>query len=138
MNKQKFVPIISIILISSLAALFFVSTPSIDESELSQTFFIEGTFYDSKNYVEIRFIDKSQNSESVTLEILGLEDSYQRKYSQTNEIIEIVPFSNVPKYGWKIHPITLEIKHKDFGRVNLKTEIHSENESKPDVIISGS
>lgn len=109
-----------------------------DESELSQTFFIEGIFYDSKNYVEIRFIDKSQKSESITLEILGLEQSYQKKYSQTNEIIEIIPFSDVPKYGWAIHPITMEIKHKDFGTVHLKTEIHSEDESIPDVIISRS
>ena len=109
-----------------------------DESELSKTFFIEGIFYDSKNYVEIRFIDKSQKSESIVLEILGLEESYQRKYSHTSEIIEIIPFSEVPKYGWEIHPITMEIIHQDFGTVHLKTEIHSKNESIPDVIFSRS
>ena len=135
MSKQKIIPIASLIIISGAALLFFLNTPSTEESELSQTFFVEGVFHESQNYVEIHFIDKSQNTNSVILEILGMEESFQKTY-QTSEFIEIVPFQESPKYGWAIHPITLIIDHNEYGQVNLKTEIHSTDEPVPPVIFS--
>ena len=137
MNKQKIIPIASVIIFSGIASLFFVNLPSSELDELSDTFFIEGIFYESQNYVEIHFIDKSANTKSVVLEILGLEESFQKTF-ETNEFIEIIPFSEEPKYGWEIHPITLVIDHNEYGTVHLKTEIHSEGESIPPVIFGTS
>ena len=120
-----------------MTVLFFVNIPSTEDSSLSETFLIEGIFYESQNYVEIRFIDKSENTESVILEILGMKESFQKTYN-TNEFIEIVPFPEPPKYGWAIHPITLIVEHNEYGIVNLKTEIHSIDEPIPPVIFSTS
>ncbi len=66
-----------------------------------------------------------------------MEESFQKTYN-TNEFIEIVPFSEPPKFGWAIHPITLIVEHSEYGTVNLKTEIHSIDEPIPPVIFSTS
>ena len=134
MSRQKIIPIASLIIISSAAFLLFVNTPS-DDNDLSTVFFVEGIYYESQNYVEIHFRDSSENTESVILEILGMEESFQRTYD-TNEFIEIVPFPEPPKYGWAIHPITMVIQHDEYGTVNLKTEIHLIGEPIPPVIFS--
>lgn len=134
MNKQKIIPIASIIIISGFAFVFFIDTSSTEKDELSQMFFIEGIFYPSENYVEIHFMDNSENTNNIVLEVLGMDESFQKTYSKTNEFIEIVPFSEAPKYGWSIHPITLIIEHNEYGTVNIKTEIHSIGEPIPPII----
>jgi len=53
-----------------------------------------------------------------------------------SEFIEIVPFPNLPKYGWPIHPVVLEIDHKELGHIQLKTEIHPLDGPVPPVIYS--
>ena len=133
MSRQKIIPIASLIIISSAAFLLFANTPN--DNDLSRVFFVEGIYYESQNYVEIHFRDSSENTESVILEILGMEESFQQTYD-TNEFIEIVPFPEPPKYGWAIHPITMVIQHGEYGTVNLKTEIHPVGEPIPPVIFS--
>ena len=139
MFKQKIIPIVSVVIISILASLFFINSPSSDQDVLSETFFVDATYYESKGgFVEIRFEDKSKNTKTIVLEILGMEDSFQKTFDDVNEFTEIVPFFQVPKYGWQIHPITLAIEHKGLGNVNLKTEIHPIDEPAPHVIFSRS
>ena len=41
----------------------------------------------------------------------------------------------VPKYGWKTIPVTLEINHSEFGKVGLKTEIYEPEQFKPKIIV---
>lgn len=133
MSKQKIIPIVSLVVISGLAALFFVNVPS-ERNELSEIFFIEGVYFESQNYVEVHFLDKSDKTNKAVLEILGMEESYQKTFDNTSEFIEIIPFESAPKYGWEIHPITLVIEHAEHGTINLKTEIHAINEPIPPVI----
>ena len=135
MSKQKIIPIASVIIISGAAFLLFVNVSSSENNELSQVFFVEGIYHESQNYVEIHFRDSSENTESVILEILGMEESFQQTYD-TSEFIEIIPFEEPPKYGWAIHPITMVIQHNEYGTVNLKTEIHPVGEPVPPVIFS--
>jgi len=71
----------------------------------------------------------------VVLEILGMEETFQKTFSGSN-FIERVQFDSIPKYGWKIHPVTLDIEHQELGKVGIKTEIHSENEPTPSLIFS--
>ncbi len=131
---RKIVPIISLGIITVLAIVFLAGGGTDDKDILRQTFQIEAVYYDS-GYVEISYFDKSGKTSSVVMEILGMEETFQKTFSDS-EFIEIVTFSNEPKYGWAIHPVVLEIQHEEIGHIQLKTEIHPLDEPVPSVIYS--
>ena len=132
---RKTVPIISVIAISALGVLFLYDTSSYNEKQLSQTFDVDAIYYESQGIVEITYTDYSQKTNSVVLEILGMDETFQKTFS-ANSFVERIEFDSPPKYGWKIHPITLSVEHEEFGKIGIKTEIHSENESRHPVIFS--
>ena len=115
-----------------LAIVFLIEGASDDKDVYIETFQVEAVYYDS-GHVEISYFDKSEKTTNVVLEILGMDKSFQKIFSDS-EFIEIVPFPNVPKYGWEVHPIVLEIDHENFGHIQLKTEIHSIRDPLPSVI----
>jgi hypothetical protein len=117
-----------------LALVFLTGGATDDKDPLRENFKINAIYYDT-GYVEVSYLDKSDKTNSVTLEILGMETSFQKTFSDS-EFIEIVQFPNVPKYGWEIHPIVMEIEHDEFGHVQLKTEIHELNSPTPNTIYS--
>ena len=131
---KKLGPPIVLGLVTVLAILFLTGNGTDDKDILRQTFQIDAVYYDS-GHVEISFLDKSDKTTLVVMEILGMEESFQKTFSNS-EFIEIVPFPNLPKYGWAIHPIVLEIDHPEFGHIQLKTEIHPLGEPAPVVIYS--
>ncbi len=131
---RKIIPAISLGIITILAIIFLAGAGTDDKDILRQTFQIEAIYYDS-GHVEISYLDKSDKTNSVVMEILGMEKSFQKTFSNS-EFIEIIPFPNLPKYGWPVHPIILEIDHKEFGHIQLKTEIHPLDEPVPPVIYS--
>jgi len=131
---RKIVPIISLGIITVLAIIFLAGAGTDDKDILRQTFQIEAVYYDS-GHVEISYFDKSGKTNSVVMEILGMEESFQKTFSDS-EFIEIVPFPNIPKYTWRAHPVVLEIEHEEFGHIQLKTEIHPLDEPVPSVIYS--
>ena len=51
------------------------------------------------------------------------------------EFVEQMYLKEVPKYGWKTIPVTLEINHSEFGKVGLKTEIYEPEQFKPKIIV---
>ena len=117
-----------------LALVFLTGGATDDKDPLRENFKINAIYYDA-GYVEVSYVDKSDKTNSVTLEILGMETSFQKTFSDS-EFIEIIQFPNVPKYGWEIHPIVMEIEHEEFGHVQLKTEIHELNTPAPNTIYS--
>ena len=117
-----------------LALVFLTGGATDDKDPLRENFKINAIYYDA-GYVEVSYLDKSDKTNSVTLEILGMETSFQKTFSDS-EFIEIIQFPNVPKYGWEIHPIVMEIEHEEFGHVQLKTEIHELNTPSPNTIYS--
>ena len=131
---RKIVPAISLGILTVLAIVFLTGGGTDDKDILRQTFQIEAVYYDS-GHVEISFLDKSGKTNSVVMEILGMEESFQKTFPDS-EFIEIVPFPNLPKYGWPVHPVVLEIDHKEFGHIQLKPEIHPLDEPIPPVIYS--
>ncbi len=131
---KKLGPPIVLGVVTVLAILFLTGNGTDDKDILRQTFQIDAVYYDS-GHVEISFLDKSDKTTLVVMEILGMEESFQKTFLNS-EFIEIVPFPNLPKYGWAIHPIVLEIDHKELGHIQLKTEIHPLGESIPPVIYS--
>ena len=117
-----------------LALVFLTGGATDDKDPLRENFKINAIYYDA-GYVEVSYIDKSDRTNSVILEILGMETSFQKTFSDS-EFIEIIQFPNMPKYGWEIHPVVMEIEHEEFGHVQLKTEIHELNTPSPNTIYS--
>ncbi len=117
-----------------IALVFLTGGASDDKDILRQTFTVEAIYYDA-GYVEILYVDNSAKTESVVMEVLGMDETFQKSYSDS-EFIEIVPFENEPKYGWATHPVVLEIDHEELGHIQLKTEIHPVGEPVPVTIYS--
>ncbi len=131
---KKLGPPIFLGIFTVLALVFLTGGATDNKDELRQTFQVDAVYYDT-GHVEISFLDKSEKTTTVVMEILGMGESFQKTFYDS-QFIEIVPFQTVPKYGWAIHPVVLEIDHKEFGHVQLKTEIHALGDPAPPVIYS--
>lgn len=129
---KKILPALSLGLITVFAILFLTGYGNDDKESLRETFHVEAIYYDT-GYVEVSYLDRSDQTNSVELEILGMEKSYHKIFSES-EFIEIVQFPSTPKYGWAIHPVVFDIDHDTFGKIQLKTEIHPLGEPVPVVI----
>lgn len=132
---KKIFPLLSVIALSLLGILFLITAESPDDQILRESFSIDATYYPDEQYAEIVFTDKTQKTSSVIMEILGMDESYQKTFDNY-QFVERVSFSEPPKYGWSIHPIVLKINHPDFETIEIKTEIHSVGEDKPSIIFS--
>lgn len=113
--------------ITLLAIWLITGSDNSDEELLKNTFSINAVYFPetdtiSEAYIQIQFKDNSEKANAVVLEVLGMEESFQKTFL-SSEFEEIIPFPSPPKYGWKIHPVILLIDHEDFGKVSLKTEI---------------
>ena len=133
MNK-KIIAVASIIAIIAIA-LSVTSNSTLDESTISQTIFVDA-IYDPKNkIVKIMYNDNSKKTNLATLEILGMEETFHKEFSQSS-FVETVKINSEPKYGWSTTPVVFSINHDEFGKIGLKTEIYEQGESKPRIIYS--
>lgn len=94
---KKLGPPIFLGVFTVLALVFLTGGATDDKDPLRENFQIEALYYDS-GYVEISYFDKSDKTNSVVLEILGMDDSFQKTFFDS-EFIEIVQFQMKPKYG---------------------------------------
>jgi hypothetical protein len=131
---KKLGPPIFLGVFTVLAIIFLTGGASDDKDVYRETFHVDAVYYDT-GHVEVSFFDNSGKTTHVVMEILGMDETFQKSFDDS-EFIEIVPFPNVPKYGWAIHPIVLEIDHDELGHVQLKTEIHPMGDPVPPVIYS--
>ena len=133
MNK-KIIAVASIIAIMAIV-LSVSSNSALDESTISQTIFVDAV-YDPKNkIVKITYNDNSEKTNTVTLEILGMEETFHKEFTRSS-FIETVQINSEPKYGWATTPVVFSINHDEFGKIGLKTEIYEQGESKPRIIYS--
>ena len=133
MNK-KIIATVSII--SLTAIILSISSNSVlDESVISQTIFVDTVYEPENNLVKITYNDNSKKTNLVTLEILGMEQTFHKEFSQ-NSFVEIVQINSEPKYGWSTMPVVFSVNHAEFGKIGLKTEIYQMDESKPRIIYS--
>ena len=133
MNRK----IIVVALIIAIAAIVIsvTSDSALDESTISQTIFVDA-IYDPKNkIVKIMYNDNSKKTNLATLEILGMEKTFHKEFSQSS-FVETVKINSEPKYGWSTTPVVFSINHDEFGEIGLKTEIYEQGESKPRIIYS--
>ena len=133
MNK-KIIATISIIALPVII-LSISSNSTLDESIISQTIFVDTVYEPENNLVKITYNDNSKKTNLVTLEILGMEQTFHKEFSQ-NSFVEIVQINSEPKYGWSTMPVVFSVNHDEFGKIGLKTEIYQMDESKPRIIYS--
>ena len=108
---------------------------SIESTILIITIFVDTVYEPENNLVKITYNDNSKKTNLVTLEILGMEQTFHKEFSQ-NSFVEIVQINSEPKYGWSTMPVVFSINHDEFGKIGLKTEIYQMDESKPRIIYS--
>jgi len=133
MNKKIIVIASAIMAIIIVISGIFDS--SLDKSTISQTIFVDAVYDPKNNLVKITYTDESDKTNLVTLEILGMEKTFHKEFSQSS-FVETVPMNSEPKYGWATMPVVFSINHDEFGKIGLKTEIHQQDELKPKVIYS--
>ena len=113
----------------TILAILLITGNNGDNEILKSTFSLEAVYYASQNsnlddgYIQINFQDHTKKTKAVVLEVLGMENSFQKTFLDSSEFVETIPFPTPPKYGWEIHPVTLLIDHEELGKVSLKTEI---------------
>ena len=123
-------------LIIILIVIFTASSDSgLDESVISQTIFVDAVYEPENNIVLIKYVDSSEMTKLVTLEILGMEKTFHKELLQQS-FVEMVQISSMPQYGWATMPVIFTLDHEEFGKISLKTEIHLSDEMKPKVIYS--
>jgi hypothetical protein len=149
--KKKSIVITEIIIVAAvLSAVTVVSFPQMDEHTMSQivcledndglnhgdcVIFVDAVYEPENNIVKITYSDNSKMTSLVVLEILGMEETFHKEFSQQS-FVEIVQFDSAPKYGWATMPVTFFLEHEELGFIGLKTEIHPYDEPKPKVIYS--
>ncbi len=132
---RRTIPIISVIILSILAGLYLFDTTTVNKELMAETFVFDAVYYEHEQIIEITFQDKSKKTSFVILEILGMKESFQKTFTDI-EFIERVSFNGPPQYGWETNPVTLVVEHEEFGKIGMKTEVHSENEPSKPIIFS--
>ena len=133
MNK-KIITTISIIALPVII-LSISSNSTLDESLISQTIFVDTVYEPENNLVKITYNDNSKKTNLVTLEILGMEQTFHKEFTQ-NSFVETIQINSEPKYGWSTMPVVFSVNHDEFGNIGLKTEIYQNDEIKPRIIYS--
>ena len=133
MNRK----IIAVALITVIIAIVLsvTSDSSLDESTISQTIFVDAVYQPKSNIVKITYIDNSEKTNLVTLEILGMEQTFHKEFPQSS-FVETIEINSEPKYGWPTTPVVFFINHDEFGKIGIKTEIYEHDEPKPRIIYS--
>ena len=133
MNK-KIIAVTSII--ATIAVVLSVTSNSaLDESTISQTIFVDAVYEPENKIVKITYSDNSKKTNLTTLEILGMEETFHKEFSQSS-FVETVEINSEPNHGWSSTPVVFSINHDEFGKIGLKTEIYEQGESKPRIIYS--
>ena len=133
MNKKIIAVALTIAIITIM--LSATSNSALDESTISQTIFVDAVYESKSGIVKITYNDNSEKTNTVTLEILGMEETFHRDYAR-NSFVETVQINSEPKYGWSTTPVVFSINHDEFGKIGIKTEIYEQGELKPRIIYS--
>ena len=132
--NRKIIAAASIIAIAAIV-ISVTSDSALDESIISQTIFVDAVYEPKNKIVRITYNDNSEMTNLITLEVLGMEKTFHKEFSQSS-FVETVKINSEPKYGWSTTPVVFSINHDQFGKIGLKTEIYEQGESKPRIIYS--
>ena len=132
--NRKIIAAASIIAIAAIV-ISVTSDSALDESTISQTIFVDAVYEPKNKIVRITYNDNSEMTNLITLEVLGMEKTFHKEFSQSS-FVETIEINFEPKYGWSTTPVVFSINHDEFGKIGLKTEIYEQGESKPRIIYS--
>jgi len=132
--NRKIIAVASIIAIASIV-ISVTSDSALDESTISQIIFVDAVYEPKNKIVRITYNDNSEMTNLITLEVLGMEKTFHKEFSQSS-FVEIIEINSEPKYGWSTTPVVFSINHDEFGKIGLKTEIYEQGELKPRIIYS--
>ena len=132
--NRKIIAVASIIAIAAIV-ISVTSDSALDESTISQTIFVDAVYEPKNKIVRITYNDNSEMTNLITLEVLGMEKTFHKEFSQSS-FVETIEINSEPKYGWSTTPVVFSINHDQFGKIGLKTEIYEQGESKPRIIYS--
>jgi len=132
--NRKIIAAASIITIASIV-ISVTSDSALDESIISQAIFVDAVYEPKNKIVRITYNDNSEMTNLITLEVLGMEKTFHKEFSQSS-FVETIEINSEPKYGWSTTPVVFSINHDEFGKIGLKTEIYEQGESKPRIIYS--
>jgi len=132
--NRKIIAVASIIAIAAIV-ISITSDSALDESTISQAIFVDAVYEPKNKIVRITYNDNSEMTNLIILEILGMEKTFHKEFSQSS-FVETVKINSEPKYGWPTTPVVFSINHDQFGKIGLKTEIYEYGELKPRIIYS--
>ena len=132
--NRKIIAAASIIAIAAIV-ISITSDSALDESTISQIIFVDAVYEPKNKIVRITYNDNSEMTNLITLEVLGMEKTFHKEFSQSS-FVETIKINSEPKYGWSTTPVVFSINHDEFGKIELKTEIYEQGESKPRIIYS--
>ena len=132
--NRKIIAVASIIAIASIV-ISVTSDSALDESTISQIIFVDAVYEPKNKIVRITYNDNSEMTNLITLEVLGMEKTFHKEFSQSS-FVETIEINSEPKYGWSTTPVVFSINHDQFGKIGLKTEIYEQGELKPRIIYS--
>ena len=132
--NRKIIAAASIITIAAIV-ISVTSDSALDESTISQTIFVDAVYEPKNKIVRITYNDNSEMTNLIILEVLGMEKTFHKEFSQSS-LVETIEINFEPKYGWSTTPVVFSINHDEFGKIELKTEIYEQGESKPRIIYS--
>ncbi|NQZ54878.1 MAG: hypothetical protein HRS51_00015 [Candidatus Nitrosopelagicus sp.] len=132
--NRKIIAAASIIAIAAIV-ISVTSDSALDESTISQIIFVDAVYEPKNKIVRITYNDNSEMTNLITLEVLGMEKTFHKEFSQSS-FVATVKINSEPKYGWSTTPVVFSIDHDEFGKIGLKTEIYEQGESKPRIIYS--
>ena len=132
--NRKIIAAASIIAIAAIV-ISITSDSALDVSIISQTIFVDAVYEPKNKIVRITYNDNSEMTNLIILEVLGMEKTFHKEFSQSS-LVETIEINFEPKYGWSTTPVVFSINHDEFGKIELKTEIYEQGESKPRIIYS--
>ena len=132
--NRKIIAAASIIAIAAIV-ISVTSDSALDESTISQIIFVDAVYEPKNKIVRITYNDNSEMTNLITLEVLGMEKTFHKEFSQSS-FVETIEINFEPKYGWSTTPVVFSINHDEFGKIGLITEIYEQGESKPRIIYS--
>ena len=109
--------LLTIILVTIVVSIIIVLNQISEHDPDFSNFTFDAVYLEDKNSILITFADQSKKSSFVVLEILGMETTYHKEFQITDsKFIQIIPLEQLPKYGWKTTPVTLEITY-DYSKI---------------------
>jgi len=113
--NRKIIAAASIIAIAAIV-ISVTSDSALDESTISQIIFVDAVYEPKNKIVRITYNDNSEMTNLITLEVLGMEKTFHKEFSQSS-FVETIEINFEPKYGWSTTPVVFSINHDEFGKI---------------------